>query len=75
MDKYNRYTIYMTFDVLAVGDEPEPPNAVLCKFAADAINAGDYDMELTAAYDLPDYDEDEEFTDADDDSDNFGGFV
>ena len=71
-DKYNRYTIYMTFDVLAVGDEPEPPNAVLCKFAADAINAGDYDMELTAAYDL---DDDEKFTDADDDSDNFGGFV
>jgi len=75
-DKYNAYTVTISpFKILAVGGEPEPPNHVLCKFAADAINAGDYDIELTAEHDLPDYDEDEEFTDADDDSDNFGGFV
>ena len=74
-DKYNAYTVTISpFKILAVGGEPEPPNHVLCKFAADAINAGDYDIELTAEHDLPDYDEDEEFTDADD-SDNFGGFV
>ena len=73
-DKYSKYTVCISpFDILGVGDDA-PTVAQLCKFAADAIKAGDYDMDITETFDLPEYDDDEGFTGADD-CDDFGGFV